>query len=38
MDFAAFVDLPVINFALIALAPIAVAWAGACAVLVSWRR
>jgi hypothetical protein len=31
MDFASFVDQSVINLALIALAPIAVAWAGACA-------
>jgi hypothetical protein len=31
MDFASLVDQSVINLALIALAPIAVAWAGACA-------
>ena len=31
MDFASFVDQPVINFALIALAPIGVAWACVCA-------
>lgn len=37
MDFASFVDQPVINIGLIAIVPIAMAWACVCAAVVIYR-